>query len=285
MTTADPIDIIEAHRLITTTATPLADIARAVLDDHELRAWAKQVKRAMFDSGVTKVEDAAVIDPDIYVRKPQHASGFHRVHGDYILISAPCASWTRGQRFTIELYRNGQVQWKGPDASVREMYLHICKVHPRWRVPQGDVPMCVVLRERNGWEGESWRYAFSIEHEGAALALVNLSEPCAGNNSLACQPFRPRNSMVFGSWSLTLDYLREEDAKRVAETSRAGYMAFHNYSETAGAELAALLKQAEESNLNHWAGDSVKSGVNLWKARVTLCDEHGNDIAEVDLSR
>ena len=84
MTAAKAEDnIIEAHRLITTTATPLADIARAVPDDHELRAWAKQVKRAMFDSGVTKVEDAAVIDPDIYVRKPQHASGFHRVHGDY----------------------------------------------------------------------------------------------------------------------------------------------------------------------------------------------------------
>ena len=130
-----------------------------LLNDDELRAWAQQVKRALFDASITNVEDAAVIDHDIYVRKPQHASGFHRVHGDYILISAPCASWTRGQRFTIELYRNGQVQWKGPDASVREMYLHLCKVHPRWRVPpQGDVPMCVVLRERNGWEGESWRY-------------------------------------------------------------------------------------------------------------------------------
>ena len=256
-----------------------------LLNDTDLQAWAKQVKRALFDSSITKVEDAASIRPDIYTRKPRKDDSPFRPHGDYLVITAPCASWTRGQRFTIELYRDGRAHWSGPDASVREMYLHICKQHPRWRVPPlGNVPMCVVLRERNGWEGEAWRYAFSIEHEAAALALVNLSEPCAGNNSLACQPFRPRNSMVFGSWSLTLDYLREEDAKRVAETSRAGYMAFHNYSETAGAELAALLKQAEESNLNHWAGDSVKSGVNLWKARVTLCDEHGNDIAEVDLS-
>lgn len=256
-----------------------------LLNDDELRAWAKQVKRALFDSSITKVEDAASIRPDIYTRKPRKDDSPFRPHGDYLVISAPCASWTRGQRFTIELYRNGQVQWKGPEASVREMYLHLCKQHPRWRVPpQGDVPMCVVLRERNGWEGESWRYAISIKHEAAALALVNLSEPCAGNNSLACQPFRPRNSMVFGSWSLTLDYLREEDAKRGAENSRSGYMAYHNHSETAGAELESLLKQAKESELDHWAGDSIKSGVNLWKARVTLCDTSGNDIASVDLS-
>ena len=256
-----------------------------LLNDTDLQAWAKQVKRALFDVSITRAEDAALIRPDIYTRKPRKDDSPFRPSGDYLVISAPCASWTRGQRFTIELYRNGQVQWKGPDASVREMYLHICKVHPRWRVPQGDVPMCVVLRERNGWEGESWRYAFSIEHEGAALALVNLSEPCAGNNTLACQPFRPRNSMAFGSWSLELDYLREEDAKRAAENSRSGYMAYHNHSETAGAELESLLKQAKESELDHWAGDSIKSGVNVWKARVTLSDTSGNDIASVDLSR
>ena len=149
-----------------------------LLNDDELRAWAKQVKRALFDSSITKVEDAASIRPDIYTRKPRKDDSPFRPHGDYLVISAPCASWTRGQRFTIELYRNGQVQWKGPDASVREMYLHLCKVHPRWRVPpQGDVPMCVVLRERNGWEGESWRYAISIKHEAAALALVKAVPP------------------------------------------------------------------------------------------------------------
>lgn len=256
-----------------------------MLSNDELHAWARQVKCALFDFEITKVKDATLIRPDIYTRKPRKDDTPFRPSGDYLVISAPCASWTRGRQFTIELYRDGRVRWDGPDASVREMYLHLCKMHPRWRVPQlGSVPMCVVLRERNGWEGESWRYAFSIEYEAAALALVNLSEPCAGNNALACQPFRPRNSMAFGSWALELDYLREEDAKRAAKNSRSGYMAFHNHSETAGAELVALLKQAEESGLGHWAGDSIRSGVNVWKARVSLCAASGKDIASVDLS-
>ena len=255
-----------------------------LLNDDELRTWAKQVKRALFDASITKIEEAALIRPDIHTRKPRKDDSPFRPSGDYLVVSAPCASWTRGRQFTIELYRDGRARWAGPDASVREMYLHLCKVHPRWRVPpHGNVPMCVVLRERNGWEGEVWRYAFPIAHEAAALELVNLSEPCAGNDVLACQPFRPRNALTFGSWSLELDYLREEDAKRAAENSRSGYMAYHNHSETAGAELESLLKQAKESGLNHWAGDSIKSGVNVWKARVTLC-ENGKDIAGIDLS-
>lgn len=256
-----------------------------LLNDDELRTWAKQVKRALFDASITKIEEAALIRPDIHTRKPRKDDSPFRPSGDYLVVSAPCASWTRGRQFTIELYRDGRVQWKGPDASVCEMYLHLCKQHPRWRVPpQGAVTMCVVLRERNGWEGESWRYAFPIAHEAAALELVNLSEPCAGNDVLACQPFRPRNALTFGSWSLELDYLREEDAKRAAENSRSGYMAYHNHSDTAGAELESLLKQAKESGLDFWQRDSSKGGVSMWKATVRLSDNSGAELASVDLS-
>jgi hypothetical protein len=42
-----------------------------MLNDGELRAWAKQVKRALFDASITKVEAAALIQPDIYTRKPR----------------------------------------------------------------------------------------------------------------------------------------------------------------------------------------------------------------------
>lgn len=255
-----------------------------LINDDELRAWAKQVKRALFDASITKVEAAALIQPDIYTRKSRKDDSPFRPSGDYIAVSAPCASWTRGRQFTIELYRNGRAYWTGPDASIREMYLHICKVAPRWRVPpHGNVPMCVVLRERNGWEGETWRYAFSIKHEAAALELVNLSEPSQGQD-MRVTPLCPRSMAHFGSWSLELGYLREEDAKRAAENSRSGYMAYHNHSETAGAELESLLKQAKENGLNHWAGDSIKSGVNVWKARVTLCGADRKDITSIDLS-
>jgi hypothetical protein len=141
--------------------------------------------------------------------------------------------------------------------------------------------MCVVLRERNGWEGETWRYAFSIKHEAAALELVNLSEPSQGQD-MRVTPLCPRSMAHFGSWSLELDYLREEDAKRAADNSRSGYMAYHNYSETAGAELESLLKQAKDNGLNFWQRGS--GGIKMWKARVMLSDNSGEELADVDLS-
>ena len=141
-----------------------------LLNDDELRVWAKQVKRALYDYEITKW-DAALIEPDIRNRKPRSNDSPFRPHGEHLTINAPCASWTRGQRFSLELYRDARVHWSGPDASVREMYLHLCKECPRWRVPpQGGPPMSVVLREHNGWEGESWRFAFSIAH----LSLIHI---------------------------------------------------------------------------------------------------------------
>lgn len=254
------------------------------MNDGELRMWAKQVKRALYDVSITKVEDAALIRPDIYTRKPRRNDSPFRPHGDYLVISAPCASWTSGRQFTIELYRDGRVHWNGPDASVREMYLHLRKQAPRWRVPpQGGPAMCVVLREHNGWEGESWRYAFPIEHEAAALELVNLHEPSQGQD-MRVTPLCPRSMAHFGSWSLELNYLREEDAQHAADNSRTGYMAYHNFSETAGAELDALLKQAKESGLDFWQRDSSKGGVSVWKARVRLSDNSGKELTAVDLS-
>lgn len=86
----------------------------ALLSDDELRAWAKQVKRALFDTSITKVEGAALVCPDIRTRKPRKDDSPFRPHGDYLVITAPCASWTRGQRFTIELYRDGRAHLVRP---------------------------------------------------------------------------------------------------------------------------------------------------------------------------
>ena len=42
-----------------------------LLNDTDLQAWAKQVKRALFDVSITRAEDAAHIRPDIYTPKPR----------------------------------------------------------------------------------------------------------------------------------------------------------------------------------------------------------------------
>ncbi len=249
------------------------------LTDEDLRAWAAQVVRDLNTAGIS----GATVRDALGKRRPQ--SNYPRqVHGEYLALDVPCPSWVRGRTSVLELYRDARTHWTGPEASVREMYLHLCKEVPRWRVPpQGGPRMAVVLTERNGWEGESWRFAFPISGEAAALELVNLHEPSAGQD-MRVTPLCPRSLATFGSWSLGLSYLREEDAIRAAENSRCGYMNYHNWDPTAGAELESLLKQARELGLAHWQRDTSKGGIGVWKGRVELHDERGEELVDVRLA-
>jgi hypothetical protein len=249
------------------------------LTDEDLRAWAANIARDLNAAGISGASVRATLGR----RRPQRDNP-QLAHGAYLALDVPCPNWVRGRASVLEIYHNARTRWTGPEASVREMYLHLCKEVPRWRVPpQGGPPMAVVLTERNGWEGEAWRFAFPISGEAAALELVNLHEPSIGQD-MRVTPMCPRSLATFGAWSLGLSYRREEDAIRAAENSRCGYMDYHNWDETAGAELESLLKQARDLGLAFWQRDSGKGGVSMWKAHVRLHDERGEFLADVQLA-